>query len=221
MQPQSANATVHLFDMAAVVHIVQPRRANTFEEYAAMNILPYLLSQVSSSTTRIDAIWDVYKTNSLKGQTRDNRWSSTSQRTRVGPTIPIPKGSNWNRFLENSTNKSELFTFLGQQIVKLSSDSDIQIISTHGSIVLSNFDIDSSVKLAPCNQEEADTRLFLHLKHAADQGHREACIRTVDSDVVVLAIHHFNHLQLSSLWISFGTGKNRRHIPIHDVCSNL
>jgi hypothetical protein len=220
-QSSHVNATAYLFDMAAVVHIVQPGRANTFEEYAATHLLPYLLSQVTPSTTRIDAIWDVYRADSLKTQTRENRCNNTTQRTRVGPKIPIPKGSSWIRFLEDSTNKSELFTFLGQEITKLSSNVDVEVVSTHHNMVLSNRGSNLHSTLTPCDHEEADIRIFLHLKHAADHGHTEACIRTVDSDVVVLAIHHFKELQLSSLWISFGTGKNRRLIPIHDVCSNL
>ena len=46
--------------------------------------------------------------------------------------------------------------------------------------------------LSPCQQEEADTRMMLHLYHAAGQGHSKAFLRTVDSDVVVLAINIFS-----------------------------
>ena len=55
--------------------------------------------------------------------------------------------------------------------------------------------------LSPCQQEEADTRMMLHLYHAAGQGHSKACLRNVDSDVVVLAINIciFHQLRLSAL----------------------
>ena len=45
--------------------------------------------------------------------------------------------------------------------------------------------------LAPCTHEEADTRLFLHAGDAVRKGYRKLYIRTVDNDVVVLAITMF------------------------------
>ncbi len=42
--------------------------------------------------------------------------------------------------------------------------------------------------LAPCTHEEADTRILLHLEDSVKQQYNKALIRTVDTDVVVLAI---------------------------------
>ena len=48
--------------------------------------------------------------------------------------------------------------------------------------------------------EEADTRMILHSLHAARLGHEVASIRTVDTDVVVLAaVVHFKALGLQKL----------------------
>ena len=47
---------------------------------------------------------------------------------------------------------------------------------------------DSST-LAPCLHEEADTRMFVHAADAASGGHKNIIIRTVDTDVVVLAVY--------------------------------
>ena len=38
-------------------------------------------------------------------------------------------------------------------------------------------------------------------------------IRTVDTDVVVIAVGMFSSMNLSKLWMSFGTGKNQRFTP--------
>ena len=46
-------------------------------------------------------------------------------------------------------------------------------------------------------------------------------MRTVDSDVVVLAIAFFDQLNLSQLWIGFGSGKKYRDVPVHDLHSKL
>ena len=62
---------------------------------------------------------------------------------------------------------------------------------------------------------------MLHLCHAAEQDHTKAYLRTVDTDVVVLAIHHFHQLKLSELWIGFGSGKTFREIPIHQISQEL
>ena len=69
--------------------------------------------------------------------------------------------------------------------------------------------------LQPCNHSEADTRIFLHLAHAAAKDHRTAYIRTVDSDVVVLAIRFFTTLGLKHLWVGIGTGKKFSEIAIY------
>ena len=86
--------------------------------------------------------------------------------------------------------------------------------------VISNRSCDLS-GLQPCNHWESDTRIFLHLAHAAAQGHRTFYIRTVDSDVVVLAIRLFTTLGLKHLWVGIGTEKKFPEIAIHDICSNL
>jgi hypothetical protein len=76
--------------------------------------------------------------------------------------------------------------------------------------------------ISPSWHEEADGRLLLHVKHAADNGHDYISIRTVDSDVVVVAVSVFKEIvNKKELWIDFGSGKHRRMISVHDLCSQL
>ena len=42
--------------------------------------------------------------------------------------------------------------------------------------------------LYPTNHEEANSRLFLHVKDLARQSSQKIAIRTVDADVLVLAV---------------------------------
>ena len=74
------------------------------------------------------------------------------------------------------------------------------MISTFQTGVLSTKAIDKS-ELAPCSNEQADTRIMLHLADAAKQGISSAVIRTVDTGVVVLAIQSASRLNLHALWI--------------------
>ena len=73
--------------------------------------------------------------------------------------------------------------------------------------------------VSPSNHEEADTRVFLHAKDMAHHGHTKIAIRTVDTDVLVLAISAFSHLEdmVEELWVDFGTGKNRSFFPVHQI----
>jgi len=46
-------------------------------------------------------------------------------------------------------------------------------------------------------------------------------VRTVYSDIVVLAIAYYGQLGLSELWIAFDSGKNYRDVPVHINHSRL
>lgn len=75
--------------------------------------------------------------------------------------------------------------------------------------------------LAPFTHEEADTRIILHLVNAVRQGYSKVSIRTVDTDVVVLAITSAQCLDISELWIAFGAGKSFRFIAAHEIGRTL
>ena len=55
---------------------------------------------------------------------------------------------------------------------------------------------------------QSDRRMLLHVAHATKHGHQRVSIRTVDMDIVVLAITQFQNLHVSELWIEFGIGKH-------------
>jgi len=86
---------------------------------------------------------------------------------------------------------------------------------SEGRDVLLAFDTD-------VGHEEADTRIFVHMADAVKEGLRSILIRTVDTDVVVLAIAAVARLQtVTELWIAFGTGTNFRYIPVHSIAAAL
>ena len=88
--------------------------------------------------------------------------------------------------------------------------------------MLSNKPIDSTI-LSPCNHEEADTRIFLHVKHISSYSteERRFCICATDTDVVIIAISVFDQLGCTELWIEFGIGSNKLWLPIHHYVSVL
>ena len=173
-------ATVLVLDMAA--DMVRPTTANTFSECVMLNIIPFMEAQMTDST-ELNAVWDNYpEENNLKAMTQQRR--GKGPRTKVGDgSTPIPK-HDWSGFLKNEENKKELFTFISRQISKNKMRGKL-LLTTHFETVLSKEHCDRST-LQLCNHSEADTRILLHLAHAAVQGHTKAHVRTVDSHVVVL-----------------------------------
>ena len=93
---------------------------------------------------------------------------------------------------------------------------DHVLVNTSDSQSVADFDA-----IMPCNHQEADSRIFLHLSHAAQQGHSKAFIRTVDNDAVIIAVGHFGSLGVVELWIGFGTGKAFQHSPVHEITQTL
>ena len=87
------------------------------------------------------------------------------------------------------------------------------IISTKDETIVSTQNDMSDVEyIQPCSHEEADTPILLHVEQCARQGLRKLVIRTVNTDVVVLAIGHFPALRLDELWVSFAVGTHLRQI---------
>ncbi|KAG7176822.1 hypothetical protein Hamer_G000003 [Homarus americanus] len=204
------HVTSIILDGPAVVEMLKLGGSRTFQEYSTAVFIPYIESQLEYRS-RLDVVWNCYlKSGSLKATVRCNRGKGI--RRRVTASGPLP--SNWQNFLRNSDNKEELFSFLSEQ--------DMQLVvkektGTHCSIP------EDTANLAPCNHEEADTRMMVHAADALECGHRRILIRTVDTDVVILAVALANERSevLDELWLTFGTGKNRRYVAAHQIAKTL
>ena len=60
------------------------------------------------------------------------------------------------------------------------------------------------------------------LKMPLNCGFSSVNIRTVDTDVVILAVAHFQNLpDIEQIWIAFGSGKYFKYIPVHEIASEL
>lgn len=74
--------------------------------------------------------------------------------------------------------------------------------------------------LSPCSREEADTRVILLTKDAADTGYKKILIRTVDSNIIVLCIGHIGSMELHELWVAYRVGKHFCYVPVHYIVSS-
>lgn len=215
-QGTSPEASTVILDGAAIVHFLQPGTSGTFENYRAQVFYPYLMNQLRHAT-RVDLVWDQYRDDSLKTRTRANRGRGT--RMKVTPSGKIP--GNWQEFLKPSENKQELFDFLTEGLHHLDMPVGKHVYATSGpsSICIAGPECGIEEPVPDCSHEEADTRIFVHLSHAVKHGHTSIIIRTVDSDVVVLAVSVAAKLPVQ-IWLAFGTGKKFRYFPAHE-CAQL
>lgn len=78
------------------------------------------------------------------------------------------------------------------------------IVTNVGENVITSMTYDSSM-IQPCNHEESDTRIYVHVKDAVSAGHRKIIIRTVDTDIVVLAVSFFAAMKrIQELYVAYG-----------------
>uniref|UniRef100_UPI00358F05C7 uncharacterized protein n=1 Tax=Myxine glutinosa TaxID=7769 RepID=UPI00358F05C7 len=208
-----------ILDGAVIVQMLSPGQTKTFLDYATKVFIPYIMSQLQHRS-RLDLVWDRYaKSGSLKATARTNRGKGIRRRVTGSALLP----GNWHSFLRVDENKEELFSFLSKQVTESIDVPDKQLIATDGEQVIAVPPCADTAALAPCNHEEADTRMMLHAAAAMKSGHHRVLIRTVDTDVVVLAVWMAQELNevVDELWLALGTGKNFRYIAAHELSATL
>ena len=163
--------------------------------------LPRIIHECEPAS-RVDVVFDRYLPMSIKQCTRERRGESARQR--VTGTAKAP--GDWQKFLLNSDNKSELFNFLANMLV-LQKFPDKNVYVTDSESVKH---VGEGIPMEKCNHEEADTRIVVHLLHAL-QTQSVGLVRTGDTDVVVILLTHFHTLiaanPAADIWIAFHAGK--------------
>ena len=210
----SPKPTCVILDGAVLVQMLRPKNCKTFKDYSTSMFLPHLKSWLQKAQ-RVDLVWDDYFECSLKASSRESR--GRGQRRRVLSSAPLP--TDWQAFLRLDENKKELFAFLSIEAGSLETEGTELVFTLKEGVVC--YPARETLMLAPCSHEEADTRMMVHVADAAASGYSSILIRTVDTDVVALAVAVFGEVEVSELWIMFGTGKNQRMLPIHEIAKKL
>ena len=177
--------------------------------------MPYLRS-VLQTAVRLDVIFDTYRTNSLKTSTREKRGKGVTCRVQGGGRLPL----NWKLFLRSNRNKIEICQYIAKYISSAVQIDGKYIICTIDNKIIAYPEGDYS-EIEPCNHEEADSRIFLHIKDSITRNKVSTClIRTVDTDVVVLAIHMASQTGIN-VFVAIGMGEHFRIIPAHSIAKKL
>ena len=140
--------------------------------------------------------------------TRTKRSGDQGTRYRVVGNTPLP--GNWTTFLKSVENKRELNEFLAKCLVgtvQVGAGKIFNATCNENVLVVPNGGINVEY-LQPCNQEEADTRMFLLAVHASSHRSTRVTIKNNDSAIVILGTALFPQLDLEELYVTCGHDKS-------------
>ena len=69
------------------------------------------------------------------------------------------------------------------------------------------------------DQEETDTRVVLYLNYAAKLGYKSAVVRTPDTDIFLILLHHAHSIPLT-IYLDTGTGKHRQIVNVSELAES-
>ena len=177
---------------------------------------------------RIDIVTDSYHPTSIKTIERNRRGSGQSYLI-IGGLTKIPH--NWKEFLSNSKNKQQLLKLLlnefqKDKFAKKLQNRVINFVYEERCISISSNDgvsiqVEDNLKLYS-SQEEADTRIILHLldiSSSTSQDHN-IIVRSPDTDVFVLLVKFSQQISQNVLFDT-GTGNRRHLVTVKKVAQDI
>ena len=203
-------------DGGALIHSLPGTsvEGKTFDSYFEKVFCPRVRHDLKRST-RVDVVFDQYRSLSIKGSTREKRGSGTRQRISGSAKIP----GNWQQFLKNDDNKKELFCFLAKKIIEEHFPENKNIYITADNKVNH---VGDGPPMDECNHEEADTRVLIHILHAL-QFSPLGMVFTGDTDVVVILLSNFHRIKAlnadAEICIYFKTGRTSKIISLNTIAT--
>ena len=140
---------------------------------------------------RVDVVFDVYREGSIKDAERVNRGSGSVVKFRSLATGH--KVKQWRSFLSEAQAKTMLIEFTTEKCKSNESKSMIDqktLFVTCGQKCWRIGQMGASlVNDLKSSQEEADTLILLHAKHASDQGYTSLIVVSEDTDCLCSSLH--------------------------------
>jgi len=153
----------------------------------------YISKQFTSSVRHVDMVFG------LKATTR--------QKTGKGIRRQV-EGQKKLECLREDDNKTELFLLISEQAMKEKFSSKVLI--PHEVVWCS--DSLNEGGLSPCIHEEANTDILRHAADGTKQCYKRILLRTVHTNVVILAVSSAKKLRGESRKLTFGMGKSFRYL---------
>ena len=147
----------------------------------------------------IDIVFDVYKDVSIKNAQRQSRSNSveTIVHKTLFPTQVVPQ---WDSFKASPVNKANLIWFIASEWRKENSLCRTKLGERNTVIIITCDEecfkiMNNTVELVPeleSSQEEADTRMMLHLAHISQYDFSCGVIASIDADVTFLCLTNYH-----------------------------
>jgi hypothetical protein len=239
MQGGNVSETIYIQDAMAIIQSINGDQFKTFYNLAA-TYMQGLLQCFSEANTVVD-VYDRYDNmESVKQGERERRQDADpgSRQYQVISGRSIP---SWQKFLNNPKNKAALIAFLCQYIINHTQFHLMQY-TTHTIYLAGGFADGTVTKCLRANhveevdslsstQEEADTRMLLHIMKADEIFKNRGVssrffVASADTDVMVRLVYYYVQMRSTfQVWMRMGrttsTVDSRRYLPIHDICTAI
>ena len=223
-----------IFDCLALIQkLMLPTRCEmlTFRDVCKlfMEKVMQIANPISAKHCDTHLVFDHYEEDSIKSQAREKRTGKVGHVIHIKAGGNVPK--NWKNFLAHPENKEGLSRCIADYIKEEGSAfiKDDNFLWVSGGKNFKTFRISKTEVFSASHldsiQEEADTRIVLHLQAAARQGIKRAVVYSPDTDVAVLLLHHRSAIDCEEIYML--TGKEEKHtfskrfIPIHEIHKKL
>ena len=162
---------------------------------------------------------DMYKEDSVKGVER-NRRGVGDKLILSGEKTKRPK--DWKVFLANDENKTQFIQLL---LSTWRSDVSADILTGHEIVLICEgkaYQLTSDGQNTFCeeihslesSQEETDSRVILYCMYAKERGCKSVRVRSPDSDIFFILLHHARFLEGLQILFETGKGNTRRCIDV-------
>ena len=204
------------------------QRGNTFNELSSIILQEAANIGEKYNVKRVDLVSDQYSSKSIKSHTRSQRTGKfVSPEIEFNGYTQVPDNINGN-FINNEKNKTKL-----NHLIAVNSQN-----SEHWTWK-KEFNITNNMQNVYSNDgereiytpglievlEEADNRIICHIHDMISSGISNICVRTGDSDVVVILLGFMSNLLIKDpqvrLHVDFGSGENRKMIDINACFEDL
>lgn len=215
-----------ILDAMAIIQATK-NTAEHFGDYAKIMFDQLIALGSFYEAKRIDFVADRYFKQSIKGSERAKRGNSTGTQliTIYNDNQRCPK--QWKKVLSSGENKESLIAYLVSAWKKYPSgwfrDKKIYVTSEEHCFALYSMEdaivTSCDVPELKSDQEEADTRMLLHAKHAS-KSNESVVVKSPDTDVFALAISVKSEITCH-LYFDTGTQSHRRILDINTIASQL
>ena len=172
-----------------------------------------------TESSRIDVVFNVYLDESVKNAERVNRGSDSG--ILFSNIVAGHKVKQWRRLLSSSKSKSNLIKFLAQdwqkQSLRAKLLNKVMYVTCESKCFRVTEDTWSEVESLYSTQEEADTRMLLHAKHAEEES-TAIIIASQDTDVFIMSLS-FAHEFACQLYVKSGTQTREKIVDVHKVAA--